>query len=265
MSSPRVSVIIPTYNRAGLLQRAIESVLTQTFADLEVIVVDDGSDDGTENVLPTDARVVLIKLEHSGKLGVVRNAGLALARGEFVAWLDSDDVWLPQKLERRVALLDTQRGVGLVCTNARVIDANGRETRSHYLQVAPGSTGSVLEQLLSRQLRDRLSASLSHDAKARRARRRFHRRSDALRAVEDYDLWLRLALVSELAYLPEPLALYCDHATSIRREISRANYWRSLLRILPIAVSTCGRGRNGPAAPSRDGTSILRPLPNRAC
>jgi len=108
MSSPRVSVVLPTHNRAALLQRSIESVLAQSFRDFELIVVDDCSTDDTPELLRSirDPRVVYVRREENGRAAIARNDGIRRARGEFVAFQDDDDVWLVNKLERQVAALD---------------------------------------------------------------------------------------------------------------------------------------------------------------
>jgi glycosyltransferase involved in cell wall biosynthesis len=107
MPAPTVSVILPTFNRAALLPRAINSVLFQTFSDLELIVVDDGSKDETAEVVAgiKDPRVVYYRRSHNGGVSAARNSGLAIARGAYVAFQDSDDEWLPDKLQRQVESL----------------------------------------------------------------------------------------------------------------------------------------------------------------
>jgi glycosyltransferase involved in cell wall biosynthesis len=104
---PLVTIILPTYNRVRLLGETIDSILTQTYIHWELIIVDDGSDDETETLIRgiADDRVRYIKLNHTGKLGVVRNAGLAKANGELIAFADSDDLWRQDKLDFQVKLL----------------------------------------------------------------------------------------------------------------------------------------------------------------
>jgi len=118
----RVSVIIPTYNRAATLGRAIDSALEQTIDDLEVVVVDDGSTDDTESVLAAyeDPRVRTIIHATNQGANVARNTGLEHVRGEYVAFLDSDDVWHPAKLERQLAALEARSSiwVGAYCDTA---------------------------------------------------------------------------------------------------------------------------------------------------
>ncbi|WP_336036853.1 glycosyltransferase family 2 protein [Halobacterium yunchengense] len=107
---PTVSVVVPTYNRAGRIHRSIESVLAQTHEDLELIVVDDGSTDYTEEVVRSydDDRLTYVAHEDNRGASAARNTGIERASGEYVAFLDSDDAWLPRKLERQVAVLESR-------------------------------------------------------------------------------------------------------------------------------------------------------------
>lgn len=115
-ASPRVSVVIPTYNRASLLPRAIESVLSQTFQDFEIIIVDDASTDDTGRVVEAlpGARVRYVRLPERGGASHARNVGIREARGEWVAFLDSDDEWLPEKLEAQLRRADDDPSVAVV-------------------------------------------------------------------------------------------------------------------------------------------------------
>jgi glycosyltransferase involved in cell wall biosynthesis len=117
MNAPRVSVILPTFNRAHLLDRAARSVLAQTWSDFELVIVDDASSDDTPAVVAAlaDPRVVSIRLESNRGAAAARNAGIAVARGELLAFLDSDDEWKAEKLERQVAALDAASDRAALC------------------------------------------------------------------------------------------------------------------------------------------------------
>lgn len=117
MMAPRVSVLIPTYNCGRFLGQAIDSVLAQTFTDHEIIVVDDGSTDDTASVVARYPQVKYIQREHCG-VSPARNAAIAAATGEIVVFLDADDLWLPEKLEKQVAYLDENPDCMLVFTKA---------------------------------------------------------------------------------------------------------------------------------------------------
>src|SRR5574337_356453 len=125
MPRPTVSVVVPAYNAAAFLRRAIDSVLGQTAVDLELLVVDDGSTDATLQLLAGyGERLRAISQVNAGPAGA-RNRGLALARGRYIAFLDADDWWLPEKLGRQVALLDSRPEIGFCSTGTRVVHADG--------------------------------------------------------------------------------------------------------------------------------------------
>ncbi len=124
--NPVISVIIPTYNRAHLVKDAIDSVLSQTYRDFEIIVVDDGSTDNTKEVLaPYRDKVKYIYQENQG-LSAARNTGIRGARGEYIGFLDSDDLWLPPKLEKQVQILKEYKDIAFVYTNFIFIDETGK-------------------------------------------------------------------------------------------------------------------------------------------
>jgi len=128
-----VSVIIPTYNRAQFCKEAVESALSQTYHDIEVIVVDDGSTDNTREVVSNlDSRVRYLSQKNSG-VSAARNVGMQAARGEFIAFLDSDDTWLPWKLQLQLNVLRTLPSAGMVWTDMIAVDETGRELYASYL------------------------------------------------------------------------------------------------------------------------------------
>src|SRR5580658_3527192 len=122
-----ISVIIPTYNVAGFVREAVDSALSQTLRDTEVIVVDDGSTDGSADALRDldDPRLRVIRENHAGS-AAARNAGLRLASGELVAFLDADDRWAPQNLERQSAFLESHPEVDMTFSYSLVVDEEGR-------------------------------------------------------------------------------------------------------------------------------------------
>lgn len=128
-ATPRVSVIMPSYNHARFIRSAIESVLSQTFQDFELLVSDDGSSDDTANVVAQidDPRLSFVANPVNRGAGIVTNELIARARGEFIALLNSDDEWVIDKLERQVKILDEQPSLGACFTRAQWIDAEGRE------------------------------------------------------------------------------------------------------------------------------------------
>ena len=130
--SPTISVVMPTYNRGYIIRRAIESVINQTCADWEMVIVDDGSDDDTEDIIASygDSRIVY-RRQDAGKKGAAaaRNAGIAMSRGEYVAFIDSDDEWLPKKLEAQLNVFNTTdlENVGVVICGRRIFEPEGEK------------------------------------------------------------------------------------------------------------------------------------------
>ena len=197
-----ISVIIPVWNRAGTIARAIDSVLAQKLpaADwsIHVVVVDDGSTDDLSSVLRRyDSQVTVIRHERNGGAAAARNTGIAAARGEYIAFLDSDDTWLPEKLVRQIDFMRAHQLVAS-CTSFRLVRPNRSETTPRNYAtgalgladfawgcfVSPGST------LICRQD--------VHDAVGRY--------DVALRRLEDWDWLLRFAREHRLGFLDEPLA-----------------------------------------------------------
>jgi len=126
MQTPVVSVVIPAYNAAWCVGQAIDSALAQSFVDREIIVVDDGSTDDTPRVLAGYGSRIRIVSKPNGGLSSARNAGVAAAQGEFVAFLDADDRWLPAKLARQVALMREEPRLAFCSTAARVQAPGGK-------------------------------------------------------------------------------------------------------------------------------------------
>lgn len=203
---PRVSVIIPTYNRAHLVHEAVDSVLTQTFRDLEVIIVDDGSTDDTSAVLAmyTDPRVRVIYQENQGK-GAARNTGIRAACSEYVAFLDSDDLWLPHKLERQLAMLTNHSPRAWGYTDAYGFDGETKQILYVFSQQHQQYEGLVERHLI---LRDFIATSTT--IVQRLVFKEVGMFSHAPRA-QDWDLWLRIAVNYPICRVPEALVGYRIH------------------------------------------------------
>lgn len=196
---PLVSVIIPTYNRATFVRQAIDSVLAQTYPDIELIVVDDGSDDDTLAVIRDVASALtLIQQPHAG-VSAARNCGVAACSGEWVAFLDSDDLWLPGKLAAQMALLQKQPEIQACYTDEIWIrhgvrvnpkQIHAKHTGWLFLPSLPRCIISPSSILMRRQLWERLGGF-----------------DERLPACEDYDLWLRLTAREPVILLPERLII----------------------------------------------------------
>jgi glycosyltransferase involved in cell wall biosynthesis len=214
-AQPAVSVILPTYNRGQFLRDAVESVLRQTFTDWELIVVDDGSTDDTcAFVLGLqDARVQLVPIAHSGSPAWARNAGLARARGEWIAFLDSDDLWMASKLECQLAELRAHPNCQWSCTGFGFVDENGAPTHQRAGDPYRAQSGQILEPLLAFTA----IASTSTLMVRRSLLDDVGGFDEALLSREDYDLMLRLACQWQIWALSEPLTLIREHASRTTR------------------------------------------------
>ena len=197
----RVSVIVPTYNRANYLREALDSILNQSFAPYEVIVVDDGSSDNTPEVLRAYAsNVRFTQQEHQG-VSAARNRGLALAQGDVVAWLDADDVWETEFLSTIVPLLDERPELGGVYTGLIRIDAQGNVLPQVGVRVVPA------EELYSALVEDCFIQTSTFVAR-KRCFDQVGAFDPQFDICEDYDMFLRLAQCCTIIGLPELLVRY---------------------------------------------------------
>ncbi len=211
--APRVSVVIPTYNRTEPLRRAVASVLGQTFRDLEVLVVDDGSSDGRALAVLDglgDPRIRVLRLAENRGASRARNAGILGARGEWVAFLDSDDEWLPEKLERQMARLERGRGrdPGTAVVYCPALSRSSAGA-GHVIPAGEPSEGDVLDELLHMNRRPPTASAYVVERSARLSVGGF---DESLPSAQDIDLWLRLARASHrFVAVPEPLVVKHEH------------------------------------------------------
>jgi glycosyltransferase involved in cell wall biosynthesis len=210
MAYTLVSVIIPTYNRASLVGRAVDNVLEQTYKNTEIIVVDDGSTDDTQSTLRRFGdRIRLITQANRGP-AAARNRGTEIAKGEIIAFQDSDDLWLPTKLERQVALLD-RAGPSVPCClcNAQMYFKGKAPTTSFDLApirptVDEGIWSNVADVLVTTFILFNQCAAIRADVL-----RRLGGYNESLRLMEDYDLALRLALEGNAwAFIKDELVIW---------------------------------------------------------
>lgn len=200
-----VSVIIPTWNRAASLERAVRSALVQTHAPLEVLVCDDGSTDDTGAVVRSigDSRVLWLPGERGGRPAIPRNRGIRHSRGEWVAFLDDDDLWLPEKLEMQ--LREAQmRSCRAVCSDAwRITSGSSRK------EPLLGGEGRLLRFKEMLNVNGVVCSSMLVTKEVVAAAEGFPEARE-LTAIEDYALWLRIADLTAIAYLASPLVDYHD-------------------------------------------------------
>ena len=207
-TEPLVSAIIPAWNSAGMAPEAVESVLAQTYPRVEVIVVDDGSTDDTAARLARfGSRITLLRQEHLGP-AVARNTGLRAAKGEYVGFLDSDDLWMPEKLARCVPVLQQRPEVGVTYTAVRVreMDSGRRYPQPQYTH------GGWMAQDLFRECRGVNTSTL---LVRRTALDKVGGFDEEFFRAQDWDLMLRLAEQVQYAHVAEPLTERRLHPRSL--------------------------------------------------
>jgi glycosyltransferase involved in cell wall biosynthesis len=208
--SPVVSIVVPTYNRLPLLREAVDSVLAQTLTDWELIVVDDGSTDDTVGWLESlgDPRLTVVREPHSGNRSRLRNAGVARSHASWIAFLDSDDLWLPEKLATQLARLQGHPQRRWSCTGVRFIDGEGNPIPQRAGAAYRAQSGWILEPLLTFTAAATLPTLMVH----RSLFDEIGGFDEAFLLREDYELELRLAAQSEIHALEEALTVVRHHA-----------------------------------------------------
>jgi glycosyltransferase involved in cell wall biosynthesis len=209
MLSPLVTVVIPTYNRLALLQQAITSVLVQSYTHWELIVVDDGSTDGTADAVSSikDQRIQVLKMQHTGNIARLRNAGVGAGTGEWLAFLDSDDVWIPQRLELQLpALLNEKRRWGYGQSELMDEGLNPIPRKSGNFRPI---SGWIAKEVLTTEASVALGALLVERTLFDEAGG-FNPDPNLL-LREDYELVIRLSLKAEALAIPPVLVRMREH------------------------------------------------------
>lgn len=203
--SEKVSVVIPTYNRSELLKKAIYSLQLQRHQNLEIIIIDDCSTDETEEVVAAmdDSRIKYIKHETNRGGSEARNTGIKHATGEYVGFLDSDDQWLPDKLEQQLAIFKGNPEVGAVYTGVKLFN-------EHHIikEIIPRHRGDLLPMLIESNCIDTTSSvlvktELLHEVNGFES---------ALPSCQDWDLYLRLSQITHFDYVKDSMVLFFQHS-----------------------------------------------------
>ncbi len=230
--SPKVTVIIPSYNRASFIRETVESVLGQIYENIDLVVVDDGSTDGSLEILESYRdRIKLLRHEGGANKGQSAsiNLGMRSSEGEYIAILDSDDTWAPKKIAIQVEYLQQHPDVGLVYVNEIIIDENGVEQYkifpSNHLETS--DPGAVLLDCYFR---------VPTNALVRRSVFEVAGEFDeSMRSSQDHDMAIRLTEVTKIAFLNEPVSYYRKHKDSLSFTNTRRR-WETGFRILEMAA-----------------------------
>ncbi len=228
-SVPLVSVIIPTYNRAETVRRAVDSVLAQTFRDFELIVVDDGSTDNTPQVLEAYGRKVIPVRQERAGVSAARNRGIARSSGALLAFLDSDDAWKPEKLAVQTAFFQEHQEV-LICQTEETWIRNGKRVNPRYRHLKP--SGDIFLPSLKLCL-----VSPSAVMMRRELFEKVGLFDEDLPACEDYDLWLRVSARYQVHLIDESLIIkYGGHEDQLSRTTVGLDWYR--VRALEKIISS---------------------------
>ena len=235
MTQPLVSAIIPTFNRAQPLIRAVASVLAQSWPNLEVIVVDDGSTNNSAELLHIQfgPSIRILRLPLNRGVSYARNRGIELSRGSFIAFLDSDDLWQPEKTERQLAFMQSEPDI-LISQTDEIWIRNGKRVNpcKHHQKPSDLIFAECLPLCVvspsAVMMRRRFFAQIGHF-------------DETLPACEDYDLWLRTACRYPIPLLPEKLVIkYGGHDDQLSRTIPALDRYRirSLMKLINSGILT---------------------------
>lgn len=203
---PLVTAVIPTYNRHDLLSKAIASVLSQTYNNIETIIVDNGPlpEQGYSDIIASGNNIKYIKIHEQGA-NYARNRGISEARGEYIAFLDDDDEWLPTKVEDSLRLFESNNDIGLVFTGKRVICVNegiSFYSRSHF------NSDDAAEEILVDNFIGTTSCVM-----VKKTLLQYNLFDVSLSACQDHDLWIRLCRLCKVGYIDKPLLNYYQRSS----------------------------------------------------
>lgn len=223
-NKPKVSVVIPTYNRAHTLSKSLNSVLNQTYQNFEIIIVDDGSSDNTEDVIRNfqkkDKRIIYVKHEKNKGQSAAENTGIKIAKGDYIAFQDSDDEWLPKKLEKQIKLIEkSPSDLGVVYTGLLRIMGNKRI-------YVPGSWVKQKDGYIYNELLKGNFVSTPTILARKECFQKLGMFDERLKALQDWDLVLRFSKFYKFGFIDEPLVLapFMTDSLSVNYKTMLASY-----------------------------------------
>jgi glycosyltransferase involved in cell wall biosynthesis len=215
---PQVSVIIPAYNGRAYIAQAIESVLGQSYTDLELLVVDDGSTDDTAAIIQSYGARLRYFCKTNGGPGSARNAGIRHAQGEYIAFLDQDDLWLPNRLAEQVPMLQHDAQLGLVFSDA-LYQTTANQQEHHSFAIDRPFSGHAFAQLFTNNFIPNLTVLVRKSCFDRLG---LLDESGTMMITDDYNMWLRVAAHYPIAFVDKPLARYRWHEQNFSADRERA-------------------------------------------
>lgn len=223
-----VSVIVPTYNYDKFLPMAVSSVIDQTYKNIEIIIVDDCSNDNTAQVVKTFSSNMynnIRYIRHAKNRGpsATRNTGIDRAKGEYIAFLDADDRWYPKKLEFQLKEFSKNHSLGLVSTGFSLIDVNKNIEREYFV-----NTFETQQELMHNLLIKNVVCTSSVLAK-KICFEKVGNFDESLQACEDWDMWLRIAPYFEIGFVEEPLLVIYEHQENVSRGIEKMTNYRFIV------------------------------------
>jgi glycosyltransferase involved in cell wall biosynthesis len=226
-ADPLVSVIIPTYNRAKWVSGAVQSVIDQTYRSIEIIVVDDGSTDNTRDMLSEYGSSIKYIYQERSERCKARNRGFRHSRGEYIAFLDSDDRWLPTKIEQQVAILNNESDVGLVYTGVQFMDAKGNPHTGQISWDVP-ERQALYEDLMTHNT---ITGTTSSVMVRRTCLDKVGLFDELMNTCEDLDLYRRIARYYKFYKIDLPLVRFRIHTGSTQHDAAAmAKGWETTIR-----------------------------------
>ncbi|WP_395074195.1 glycosyltransferase family 2 protein [Flavobacterium sp.] len=217
MSNPLVSVIIPTYKRVNYLKLTLDSIINQTFQDFEIIVIDDGSPSDENLILCNNyKKVYYIKIENSGGPAKPRNIGIKEAKGKYIAFVDDDDLWLPSKLEKQIAILEQNLDFGLVHSCCEIIDEKG--VAKNEIIGRPGTPDVKHGNVSLRMMGNWTIMSSTPLVRKEVIEKVGFFNEKMLPAGEDVEYWTRTSFCTKFYYIDKPLVQYRVHNNNISNQ-----------------------------------------------
>jgi len=214
---PKISIVIPVYNKEKYIIECMESVLSQTYKDYEIVVINDGSTDNTENLLQFYKSVIRYFYQENKGVAEARNLGILNARGEYISFLDSDDVWLPSKLEKELGLIERDKEIGLVYSNGYIINEKGKKCNINFFQINTPYRKMVLNKLFKNDFIPTSSVLVRKECF-----QKVGLFNSSLSSAEDYDMWMRISYLYKIDYVDFPLIKYRDNPEGISKNLDNA-------------------------------------------